>query len=321
MKKTLHVVVCTLFVALVTVFALCGCGVQQSQEAGGAKTVADDASATDKPSSTDQMADSSDMAEPVKLDLDGLEPVTAEVLVDGTYNIDVDSSSSMFKIVSCDLTVDKGALTARMTMGGTGYLYVYPGTPEQAAAADKADYIPYEEEGESHVFTIPVKALNEPVPCAAFSKKKELWYARDLVFKADSLPAEAFAKGRGTKAQDLNLADGTYTVDVTLEGGSGRATVDTPARITVSNGAVTALIRWSSSNYDYMVVNGERLEPVNEGGNSEFEVPVAGFDYRMPVTADTTAMSKSHEIDYTLYFDSSTIAPTNDPASEGQSNP
>ena len=42
-------------------------------------------------------------------------------------------------------------------------------------------------------------------------------------------------------------------------------------------------------------------------GHSVFEIPVTGFDYRMPVKAETTAMSEPHMIDYTLYFDSSTI--------------
>ena len=35
--------------------------------------------------------------------------------------------------------------------------------------------------------------------------------------------------------------------------------------------------------------------------------PVSAFDWKMPVLADTTAMSTPHEIEYTLYFDSATI--------------
>lgn len=290
-----------LFAAALT---LGGCATQQLQETSSTEAPVSQETPTNK------VADASDMAEPVALDLEGLEPVTAGALVEGTYDIDVDSSSSMFRIVSCKLTVAKESMTARMTMSGTGYLYVYPGTAEQAAAASEADYIPSEEEGDAHVFTLPVEALDKPVPCAAFSKKKELWYDRELVFKADSLPAEAFAGGRGTTAKDLELADGTYTVDVALEGGSGKASVQSPTQMVVSNGTAVARIVWSSPNYDYMIVDGERLDPVNEGGNSEFEVPVSGFDARMPVTADTTAMSKPHEIEYTLLFDSSTITAT-----------
>ena len=103
------------------------------------------------------------------------------------------------------------------------------------------------------------------------------------------------------------LDDGEYTVDVTLAGGSGRASVESPAKLTVSGGAFTVTIAWSSSNYDYMKVDDTQYNPTNTEGNSTFEIPVLGFDYAMPVSADTTAMSTPHEIDYTLFFDSTTL--------------
>ena len=110
-----------------------------------------------------------------------------------------------------------------------------------------------------------------------------------------------------TAEPDTSLEDGEYTVNVELEGGSGRATIDSPTDISVKDGKVTAEIKWSSSHYDYMLVDGEKFLPVNTEGNSTFEIPVTGFDYNMPISADTTAMSTPHEIDYTLYFDSKTI--------------
>ena len=112
-----------------------------------------------------------------------------------------------------------------------------------------------------------------------------------------------------TTAESLSLADGTYTADVTLSGGSGRASVESPAALTVSGGKVTAKIIWSSKNYDYMKVNDEKYDAVIENEHSTFEIPVAGFDRAMPVVADTTAMSEPHEIEYTLRFDSASIAP------------
>ena len=57
-----------------------------------------------------------------------------------------------------------------------------------------------------------------------------------------------------------------------------------------------------------MIVADEKYLPEIVDGHSVFEVPVIGFDYKMPVSADTTAMSQPYEIEYTLYFDSSTIA-------------
>ena len=107
-------------------------------------------------------------------------------------------------------------------------------------------------------------------------------------------------------AEELNLKDGEYTAEVTMEGGSGRATIDSPTDISVKDGKVTAEIKWSSSHYDYMLVDGEKFLPVNTEGNSVFEIPVAEFDEPMAVTADTTAMSVPHEIEYTLTFASDT---------------
>ena len=102
-------------------------------------------------------------------------------------------------------------------------------------------------------------------------------------------------------------ADGTYTCEVTLEGGSGRATVDSPAALTVADGKMTATIVWSSPNYDYMIVDGEKYLPTNTEGNSTFEIPVSALDTALDVTADTVAMSTPHEIEYTLTFDSASL--------------
>ena len=193
---------------------------------------------------------------------------------------------------------------------GKGYLYVYMGTGEQAAAADEADYIPFTEQADgTHSFTVPVDALDEGIDCAAFSKKKEKWYDRTILFRADSLPMDAFADGVVTTPDSLSLADGSYTADVALAGGSGRASVQSPAELTVKDGKVTAKIVWSSKNYDYMKVGDTKYDTVIEDEHSTFEIPVSCFDWAMAVKADTTAMSEAHEIDYTLTFDSASVAP------------
>ncbi len=233
-------------------------------------------------------------------------PVTGSQIKDGTYDIKVDSSSSMFKITSCSLTVENGEMTAVMTMSGQGYLYVFMGKGEDAS--DESKYIPFvENENGEHTFTVPVEALDKGIECSAFSKKKEQWYDRTLLFNASSLPADAFKDGEITSVESLGLADGTYMIDVTLEGGSGKATVQSPAEMIVENGSASAVIIWNSPNYDYMIVDGNKFELSGDGENAAFTIPVIGFDYKMPVTADTTAMSTPHEIEYTLFFDSSTI--------------
>nr|WP_297763292.1 ABC transporter substrate-binding protein [uncultured Butyrivibrio sp.] len=97
------------------------------------------------------------------------------------------------------------------------------------------------------------------------------------------------------------IPDGEYAASVTLTGGSGKAYIESPCKIEVKNGQMTADIVFSSPNYDYMIVSGKTYSPVNEEGNSEFIIPVV-LDKEMQVQADTTAMSSPHLIDYTLTF-------------------
>ena len=108
----------------------------------------------------------------------------------------------------------------------------------------------------------------------------------------------------------MNLENGEYTVEVELGGGSGRAQVTSPAELFVEDGQAYARVEWSSSYYDYMKVEDKQYFPVNEEGNSVFEIPVTMFDDPIEVTADTTAMSRPHEVEYTLTFVSSSIAPS-----------
>lgn len=231
------------------------------------------------------------------------EPVSASDLNDGTYTIKVDSSSSMFNVTDCQLTVADGKMTAVMTMGGTGYQYLFMG---KGADAEESGYIPFEETSDgANTFTVPVESLNTEIDCSAFSKKKEEWYDRTLVFRADSLPAEAFKNAPSSASSDIE--DGEYTVEVTLEGGSGKSSVESPAKLTVENGKAFAEIVWNSPNYDYMIVDGEKVLPFNTDGNSSFKIPVSEFDSKIDVKADTTAMSEPHEIEYTLYFNSESI--------------
>ncbi len=324
-----------LVTAVITAAMICGCGQKEPQtgqaapnaseesaakaeeeaaasEAVSEQTEADtssDTADTAKDSDTaSKVADKSEMTEIEEVVEEGMVPVTGDQIKDGVYPVSVSSSSSMFRIESAQLSVQDGSMSAVMTMGGTGYLYLYMGTGEEAAAASEEDCIPYEETEEgTHTFTVPVEALDQGIACAAFSKKKEKWYDRTILFRADSLPADAFADGYLTTLEDLDLADGSYTVEASLQGGSGRASIDSPASLTLSdrNGTLTAA--WSSPNYDYMIVNGEKYLPVNTEGNSVFEIPWSVFDAPVTVLADTTAMSQPHEIEYKIRLDSSTL--------------
>lgn len=289
MKRKTSIIAVALLLAASQLFM--GCGAKQEET---------------KQEETKQVATKEDMAESQEVGTEDMEPITADQLRDGVYTISVDSSSPMFQITNCELTVENGEMTARMTMGGTGYLYVYMGTGEEAVV--KSNYIPYEETASGeHTFTVPVAALDEEIACAAYSKKKEMWYDRELVFRADTLPAEAYAEGQIITCRDLALEDGEYTVDVKLEGGSGKSSVESPARMTVKDDAATVVVVWSSKNYDYMRLGDEKYMNENEGGNSTFTIPVTAFDRRIPIVADTTAMSEPHEIEYTLYLEKDSI--------------
>lgn len=120
-------------------------------------------------------------------------PVTADMLVDGTYDITVDSSSSMFRIVKAELTVQDGSMSCAMTLGGTGYEKLYMGTSEEAegAADEECAYFVEGDDG-AYTYTVPVEALDQDTPCAAFSIRKQRWYDRTLVFESSDLPTSAF---------------------------------------------------------------------------------------------------------------------------------
>lgn len=116
------------------------------------------------------------------------------------------------------------------------------------------------------------------------------------------LPAGVFA---------ANITDGEYLIDAKLSGGSGKTTVESPAKLIVKDGVLTATVVWSSPNYTFMKIDGIIYRPVNTEGNSVFEIPVT-LDTDMAFTAETIAMSQPHEIEYTLRFDSGSIKPIGD---------
>lgn len=148
------------------------------------------------------------------------------------------------------------------------------------------------------------------------SNLKRTWALIVVLFLLAAIPAYVGAcaathsqdSANGTIATAV-LDDGDYLVDVTLEGGSGRATIDTPARVHIEQGEATATIVWSSPNYDYMIVGETTYLPVNTEGNSTFQIPVLAWNEPFVVVGDTTAMSQPHEIEYQLVFDSTSATP------------
>ena len=275
----------------------------------------------------------------------GMVPIYGRDVADGVYDVEVDSSSAFFRILSAQLIVEDHQMRARIVISSLSYLYVFPGTRAEAARAAESSYITYEEEDGHGVFTIPVAALDAEVECAAFSKKRQQWYDRQLVFYASSLPEEALsfdlpdyelieaairaydtegaqpsAEGAqpsaeadtstdadtasgGPEPAALALPDGEYSIAVNMTGGSGRASISSPTLLTVREGRAYARLLWSSTYYDYMIIEGEYFYNLTtDGGNSTFDIPITVLDEGMPVIADTTAMGDPVEIRYVLTF-------------------
>ncbi len=241
---------------------------------------------------------------------------------DGVYTAEFDTDSNMFHVNEANdgkgtLTVKDGKMTIHVSLVSKSIVNLFVGTAEDAQKEGAeileptTDEVTYSDGYKEEVFgfDIPVPALDEEFDCALLGKKGK-WYDHK-VSVSDPVPAEETAEkeeaSAGTTVEELKLEDGNYTAEVTLEGGSGKATVESPAKLEIRDGKAIAELIWSSPNYDYMIVDGEKYEMINTEGNSTFEIPVAAFDTALAVKADTVAMSEPHEIDYTLQFDSASI--------------
>ena len=226
-------------------------------------------------------------------------------LPDGLYTAEFNTDSSMFHAnEACDgkgnLTVVNGQMTFHISLASKKIVNLYVGMAADADA-NKADWllpttdtVVYTDGTSEEVYgyDIPVTALDEDFQLAILGTKGK-WYDHTVsVRNAQPLIQETAE----------TPTDGEYTASVVLEGGSGRATVESPAALTVADGKMTAVIVWSSPNYDYMIVDGEKYLPTNTEDNSTFAIPVAALGTPLAVTADTVAMSTPHEIEYTLTF-------------------
>ncbi len=331
----------------------------------------------------DKVANAADTGATTDVGKYGMLPVYGRDIKDGVYTVTGESSSSFFRIEESELTVKDGKLTVAMKVPSTSYKFVYMGTAEEAAAAPLEDYIEPSNKVGMSVYEIPIEALDQGIPCAAYSKRKKKWFDRTILFHASDLPADALSvtlpdydkieealklyeqtngtgvtddasaandaagstgsqaensktqtgaasgsegssttadasSGQNTSGQaadgktqqtaepvpvEINLDDGTYSIQVNMTGGSGRASVSSPTWLIVKDHKAYAKLLWSSSYYDYMLVGGKKyLNESEDGGNSTFTIPITNMDGAMEVVADTTAMGDPVAIDYRLTF-------------------
>lgn len=303
MKKFIALALAALM--LLALLTACAAKPAETEPAEQEQTVQTEQPAEPETDETAEDADASDEEETPAEPEQPAEPA----LPDGVYTAEFNTDSSMFHAnEACDgkgtLTVENGQMTFHVSLASTHIVNLYLGKASDAADHEAdwlqptTDTVTYSDGTSEEVygFDIPVTAVDTDFDLAILGTKGK-WYdhvvsVRDAVEKA---------------AEAETPADGTYTCDVTLEGGSGRAAVDSPAALTVADGKMTATIVWSSPNYDYMIVDGEKYLPTNTEGNSTFEIPVSALDTALDVTADTVAMSTPHEIEYTLTFDSASL--------------
>lgn len=238
-------------------------------------------------------------------------------LPDGVYAAEFSTDSSMFHVSeACDgkgtLTVKDGVMTIHISLGSKKILNLYPGLAEDAAKdgavllEPTTDTVTYSDGmmEEVYGFDVPVPAIGEEFDLALIGTKGK-WY--DHKVKVSDPVAENSREAANGSYDMSALADGSYTIELTMEGGSGRASIQSPAQLAIADGAATATLEWSSPNYDYMLVNGEKYLPVNTEGNSVFEVPVEALDVPLTMIGDTVAMSTPHEVEYTVTFHSETL--------------
>ena len=235
---------------------------------------------------------------------------------DGSYNnIGVTSSASMFKVVDCKLVVKDGKLTAVLTLSGTGYGYLYKGTKEEAAVADKSTWIPFVEDANGkYTYSLPLDSLEETkVSIAAYGSK---WYDRELTFDFS----------------DMNriyptAVDGTYTIDVDSSASMFRVVA---CKLTVKDGLMTAVLTLSGTGYDYLYVGtGTEAENADSklwvpfsasaDGKYTYTIPVSALDKKIAVAAHSIKNKKWYDRELTFKYD--TLQKINDDSNTNPSNP
>ena len=249
----------------------------------------------------------------------------------GIYSGTAETGAQMFKVVAVELTVKDGDMKAKITLSGVAYDYLYMGTPEEAAAADKsawiagigtADYTTDDGQTKTGMqYEIPVAALDQPLTVASHSEKRDKWYARTITIASASLK-----KTSDLPADETNkIADGIY--EATAETGAAMFKV-VKVKLTAKDGKMTALITLSGAGYNYLYLGtaadaaADKSAWIASKGKGEytlngetktglqFEIPVEALDQGLAVAAH--AVKSGKWFDRTITIASSSLKKTGD---------
>lgn len=210
----------------------------------------------------------------------------------------VTSGGSMFRVVAASLYSDKnGAMTATITLSGTGYDKIYFGDA-QAAEADTANQLAYSSAENSQYGFGPfvVSKLDQVIKVSVHSVKSNKWSDKTITFNSSKLVAAA----TDPVDNSTTLADGTYTPEnFTVTGGTGKVTI-TCGQVSVENGKAFADITFSSKKYAYVKANNQLFNGTESASGVTYKIPV-DLNEDVKILALTTGMSMAHEIGYTLH--------------------
>jgi len=242
--------------------------------------------------------------------------VNSFALEDGVYSVDFDTDSSMFHVnESCEgkakLTVEEGKAVLHLVMPSKNVLNLYLGLAEDAKKEGaellepSTEAVTYSDGYEEEVFSydVPITVYDEEFDLAIIGKK-EIWYDHKVKISNAKPWSDPISDA---EIENISLEEGTYQVPVTLEGGTGKAKLESPTKLVKTSDGYLVTLIWSSKYYDYMIVDEIKYFPVDSNEHSVFEIPVSDISISLNVIADTIAMSTPHEIEYTITFDCDAI--------------
>ena len=305
----------TLALSVALAAALCtGCGSKEKETTAAIAeeqtTSVDSEKQTTEVDKTEETTGAQEAAEAAVAKLD---------LEDGDYLASFETDSNMFHINEeyngqGKLTVKDGVGVIHIVMPSQQIQQLFLGTAEDAQK-EGAELIDHTLESVTYsdglteevcAFDVPVPVIGEEFDLALIGKK-EKWYDHKVKVE-NPVPRGEENASAGDADPDLSRTEEEWkTIEVSLSGGSGKATVESPAPIMEIDGGYKVRLVWSSPHYDYMLVDGVKYLPVNTEGNSEFEIPLTDLSTPKTVIADTVAMSEPHEIEYVLTFDESSL--------------